>query len=58
MKSGAVELFAPFPFGTDQRGRLVTLTLMFAAMVLGSITRMGKTFAVRLILLAAALDLL
>lgn len=55
-ESGAVDLFAPFPFGTDQRGRLVTLTLMFAAMVVGSIPRMGKTFAVRLILLAGALD--
>jgi len=54
--SGTVDLFAPFPFGTDSRGRLVTLTLMFAAMVVGSIPRMGKTFAVRLILLAAALD--
>jgi len=55
-KSGAVDLFRPFAFGTDQRGRPVPLTLMFASMVVGSIPRMGKTFAMRLALLAAALD--
>jgi S-DNA-T family DNA segregation ATPase FtsK/SpoIIIE len=55
-KSGRTDLFQPVPFGTDQRGRPVTLTLMFASMVVGSIPRMGKTFALRLALLAAALD--
>src|SRR5947207_28380 len=56
LKSGTVDLFRPFPFGTDPRGRLVTLTLMYASMIIGSIPRMGKTFALRLILLAASLD--
>src|SRR6266545_790263 len=55
-KAGAVDLFKAVPFGTDQRGRPVQLTLMFASMVIGSIPRMGKTFAMRLALLAAALD--
>jgi S-DNA-T family DNA segregation ATPase FtsK/SpoIIIE len=55
-KGGVVDLFKSFPFGTDQRGRIVPLTLMFASMVVGSIPRMGKTFAMRLALLAAALD--
>jgi DNA segregation ATPase FtsK/SpoIIIE, S-DNA-T family len=55
-KTGQVDLFRPFPFGTDQRGRKVPLTLMFASMVIGSIPRMGKTFAMRLVLLACALD--
>jgi S-DNA-T family DNA segregation ATPase FtsK/SpoIIIE len=55
-KAGRTDLFQPVPFGTDQRGRAVTLTLMFASMVLGSIPRMGKTFALRLTLLAACLD--
>jgi DNA segregation ATPase FtsK/SpoIIIE, S-DNA-T family len=55
-KTGTVDLFRPFPFGTDPRGRLIPLTLMFASMVIGSIPRMGKTFAMRLVLLAAALD--
>jgi DNA segregation ATPase FtsK/SpoIIIE, S-DNA-T family len=55
-KQGAVDLFRPWPFGTDQRGRPVPLTLMFASMVIGSVPRMGKTFAMRLALLAASLD--
>jgi S-DNA-T family DNA segregation ATPase FtsK/SpoIIIE len=55
-KHGTTDLFRPFAFGTDQRGRLVTITLMFASMVIGSVPRMGKTFAMRLLLLAAALD--
>ncbi|WP_433051138.1 cell division protein FtsK [Dactylosporangium sp. CS-033363] len=56
LKSGTVDLFKPVPFGTDQRGRPVALTLAFASMVIGSIPRVGKTFAARLLLLAAALD--
>jgi DNA segregation ATPase FtsK/SpoIIIE, S-DNA-T family len=55
-KQGMVDLFRPFPFGTDPRGRPVPLTLMFASMVIGSVPRMGKTFSLRLALLAAALD--
>jgi DNA segregation ATPase FtsK/SpoIIIE, S-DNA-T family len=55
-KQGAVDLFKPWPFGTDPRGRTVPLTLMYASMVIGSVPRMGKTFAMRLALLAAALD--
>lgn len=53
---GKVDLFEPFPIGHDQRGRGVSLTLMFASMVIGAVPRMGKTFALRLILLAASLD--
>jgi len=56
LKSGVVNLFKPFAFGTDPRGRIVTLTLMFASMIIGSIPRMGKTFALRLALLGACLD--
>ena len=56
VKSGTVNLFKAAPFGTDPRGALVTLTLMFASMIVGSIPRMGKTFALRLVLLIAALD--
>jgi S-DNA-T family DNA segregation ATPase FtsK/SpoIIIE len=55
-KSGTVDLFRPFAFGTDQRCRPATITLMFASMVVGSIPRMGKSFAIRLLALAAALD--
>jgi S-DNA-T family DNA segregation ATPase FtsK/SpoIIIE len=56
LKSGTVNLFKPAPFGTDPRGGLVTLTLMYASLIIGAIPRMGKTFALRLTLLIAALD--
>ncbi|MFD8891030.1 cell division protein FtsK [Streptomyces sp. NPDC059566] len=56
MKSGQVDLFKPVVFGNDQRMRDVSVTLMFASVVVGSIPRMGKTFLMRLLLLIAALD--
>ncbi|WP_151485178.1 cell division protein FtsK [Streptomyces albicerus] len=56
LKSGQVDLFQPVVFGNDQRMRWVTVTLMFASVVIGSIPRMGKTFLLRLFLLIAALD--
>jgi DNA segregation ATPase FtsK/SpoIIIE, S-DNA-T family len=55
-KSGRVNLFEPFAIGTDQRGRSVEVTLMYASGVIGAIPRMGKTVLLRLLLLAAALD--
>ncbi|MFE9256239.1 cell division protein FtsK [Streptomyces sp. NPDC006879] len=55
-KSGTVDLFKPVVFGNDQRMRDMTVTLMFASVVVGSIPRMGKTFLMRLLLLIAALD--
>ncbi|MGW4894419.1 cell division protein FtsK [Kitasatospora sp. NPDC004240] len=55
-KAGAVDLFNPIPFATDQRGTWVTVTLMFIAGVIGAVPRMGKTFLLRLLLLIAALD--
>jgi S-DNA-T family DNA segregation ATPase FtsK/SpoIIIE len=53
---GSFSLFRPLPFGTDQRGRPVSVLLMFANLLIGSIPRMGKTVALRNVLLAAALD--
>ncbi|MBV1851900.1 cell division protein FtsK [Catellatospora tritici] len=53
---GSVDVFATFPFGQDQRGREVLLQLMFTSLLVGAIPRMGKTFAARLPVLAAALD--
>ncbi|MEV0891428.1 hypothetical protein [Promicromonospora sp. NPDC050262] len=55
-KSGTVDIFEPIPVGVDQRGRKVETTLIFASGVIGAIPRMGKTFTLRLLLLAAALD--
>jgi S-DNA-T family DNA segregation ATPase FtsK/SpoIIIE len=56
LKEGQVDLFRPIVIGNDQRMRNMTVTLMFAAIIIGAIPRMGKTFLLRLLLLAAALD--
>lgn len=56
LKHGRVDLFEPVPWATDPRGRWITITLMFASMVIGAVPRVGKTFALRELLLIAALD--
>lgn len=56
-RRGQADVFAPVVFGTDPRGRAVTVTLMFASVIIGSIPRMGKTFLLRLLLLICALDI-
>lgn len=53
---GRTDLFSAVPFGHDQRGRLVALVLMFANVLIGAMPRQGKTFALRVLLTAAALD--
>jgi S-DNA-T family DNA segregation ATPase FtsK/SpoIIIE len=55
-KRGTVDVFEPIPVGIDQRGRKVETTLIFASGIVGAIPRMGKTFTLRLLLLAGALD--
>jgi S-DNA-T family DNA segregation ATPase FtsK/SpoIIIE len=55
-KGTKVDLFQSQPFGTDQRGRWVDLRLMFTSVAIGAIPRMGKTFALRELLIIAALD--
>ncbi|MFF5265381.1 cell division protein FtsK [Actinomadura viridis] len=56
-KTGATaDVFKAIPFGTDQRGRPVTLTLMYANMLIGAMPGAGKTFALKVPLLGAALD--
>jgi S-DNA-T family DNA segregation ATPase FtsK/SpoIIIE len=55
-KNGIADVFKPVEFGTDPRGRAVTITLMFANVIIGSIPRMGKTFLLRLLLMICALD--
>ncbi len=57
-RSGSASLFKPLPFGTDQRGRNVDLTLMYDNVLIGAMPGMGKTFSLRTPLLAAALDVL
>lgn len=53
---GEVDLFKPVPFGADQRGRSVSLLLMVSNVLIGAMPRVGKTFALRVLLLACALD--
>ena len=53
---GVVDVFEPFPFGEDQRGRTIRVQLMFTSLLIGAIPRMGKTFAARVPALACALD--
>jgi S-DNA-T family DNA segregation ATPase FtsK/SpoIIIE len=55
-RKGTANLFDPIPLGVDPRGQAVTATLMYVAGIIGAIPRMGKTFTLRLLLLAAALD--
>lgn len=55
-KGARVDVFQSQPFGTDQRGRWVDLRLMFVSVIIGAIPRMGKTFALRELLLIGALD--
>jgi S-DNA-T family DNA segregation ATPase FtsK/SpoIIIE len=55
-KGGAADLFEPVPYGFDQRGREVTIPLMYNNLLVGAIPRQGKSFAVRVISLVAALD--
>ncbi len=55
-RRGTADLFKPTVFATDPRGRQVTVTLMFASVIIGSVPRMGKTFLLRLLLLIDALD--
>jgi S-DNA-T family DNA segregation ATPase FtsK/SpoIIIE len=55
-KTGAADVFKAIPFGTDQRGRPVTLTLMFANVLIGAMPRIGKTFSIKPLLLASGLD--
>jgi S-DNA-T family DNA segregation ATPase FtsK/SpoIIIE len=55
-KRGAADLFKPQVFAFDPRGRAMTILLMFASVIVGSVPRMGKTFLLRLLLLICALD--
>ena len=53
---GTADLFRPAPFGRDQRGRAIAILLMFTGVIIGAMPRMGKTMALRLLMLFAALD--
>ncbi|MEV6527941.1 cell division protein FtsK [Longispora sp. NPDC051575] len=50
------DIWAPAPFGLDERGRKVDLLLMWISVLVGAQPRKGKTFSARLLALYAALD--
>jgi DNA segregation ATPase FtsK/SpoIIIE, S-DNA-T family len=56
LRSGAVDIFRPFPFAFDVRGRKVLAPLAYTNWLLGSIPRQGKTAAVRVLVCGVALD--
>ncbi|MEV1295753.1 cell division protein FtsK [Pseudonocardia sp. NPDC049635] len=56
LKAGGASLFEPIPFGTDQRGRKVAFSLMYANVLIGAMPGAGKTFAIKPLLLAGCLD--
>jgi len=56
IRAPRVNFWTGFPFGADERGNTVMLTMLWAAMLVGAIPRQGKTFVARLATLAAVLD--
>ncbi|MEO6088414.1 MAG: cell division protein FtsK [Umezawaea sp.] len=52
----AWDLWQAAPFGSTARGDKVALPVVWTAVLIGAIPRMGKTFVMRLPLTAAALD--
>jgi S-DNA-T family DNA segregation ATPase FtsK/SpoIIIE len=51
----SVDFWKRFPFGLDARRRPIPLSLVWSSLLVGAIPRMGKTFAARLPVAAAAL---
>ncbi|GGM43948.1 cell division protein FtsK [Dactylosporangium sucinum] len=56
LKASTVDMAKQFPFGTDPRGRIVYLELPYTNVLIGSIPGYGKTAAIQLPMLVAALD--
>jgi S-DNA-T family DNA segregation ATPase FtsK/SpoIIIE len=57
IKTGTVDVFKPFPFATTPRLDITAVELMFRNWLFGGQPGSGKTFAMRLLVLAAALDI-
>lgn len=55
-RGGRVDVFKPFDFATDPRLRPLCAELMSRNWLFGGQPGSGKTFALRLLILAAALD--
>ena len=55
-RSGQADVFGALPFGTDPRGRPVTVPVFEANWLVGAMPGQGKTSAVRVLACGAALD--
>ena len=55
-RAESIDFWKGFPFGIDGRGRPVDLSLIWTSLLCGSMPRMGKTNALRIVAAAAALD--
>lgn len=51
-----VNFWKPFPWGLDERGNEVMVTMLWLSLLVGAVPRQGKTFSARTVALAAALD--
>ncbi|MGW8380192.1 cell division protein FtsK [Streptomyces sp. ODS28] len=51
-----VDFWKPFPWGVDERGTPVNVSMLWTSLLVGAVPRQGKTFSARTIALAAALD--
>lgn len=56
LDSGVVDVFTAVPFGVSQRGDVIAPPLVEANMVFGGLPGQGKSNAVRVVMLGAALD--
>lgn len=56
VKASKFDLWQEIPFGKDEKGHLVSFLLLWTNVLIGALPRMGKTFVLRLIVAAAALD--
>jgi len=54
--AAAWNLWSAVPFGRTARGTRVTLPVVWTSLLIGAIPRMGKTYAARIPITAAALD--
>ncbi|GAA0594819.1 cell division protein FtsK [Actinomadura livida] len=56
LKLQPTDIWEPSPFGVDERGRPVTVDMMWNSILVGAQPRQGKTFSARALALYAALD--
>lgn len=56
LRCHATDIWQPAPFGLDERGRPVAVSMIWHSLLVGAQPRQGKTFSARALALYAALD--